>query len=512
MKIDTQREQLIAAAREEDGIRILQTGAIVVLTGEHTGRSPNAKSIVRDHNTDETIDWSNNNAYTIDEWAELFVEARDFEYNNDIIEQALYAGRDESRQLRVRVKTTAAWQALYANNMFVRRRHSKVDTRETWELLCFPELRDKPTVAINITQKKIVITGTRYAGEIKKSIFTVMNYIMPQEDTLPMHCSVNTDHDGTNAAIFFGLSGTGKTTLSASEDRTLIGDDEHGWSSDGLFNFEGGCYAKVINLSQEQEPEIWTAVQQHGSILENVIVSDTGWPLFDRSDITENTRGSYPIEHISNASKSGTCCHPSNIIFLTCDAFGVLPPVSKLSVDEAVQHFLLGYTAKVAGTEAGITEPVMTFSHCFGAPFMPRKPEVYANLLREKVLKHNVNCWLVNTGWSGGAFGTGARMPIAVSREIVQLILSGELVKCNFTEHKYTGLNIPERTSSKLLNDYLLPESSWAVIDFHHPPLDADGMPDPGYNYDQDIYADKASYLMNEWSIRFKLQEKQHES
>ena len=360
--------------------------------------------------------------------------------------------------------------------------------------MCFPEMENDPKVVICFHEKKIVITGTHYAGEIKKSIFTVLNFILPEKGILPMHCSVNTDKDGKNPAIFFGLSGTGKTTLSASDDRILIGDDEHGWSSTGLFNFEGGCYAKVIDLSREHEPEIWNAVQQPGATLENVVISDEGEPLFDRSDHTENTRGSYPIEHIENASRIGTCGHPNNIIFLTCDAFGVLPPVSKLSIEEAVQHFLLGYTAKVAGTESGITEPVMTFSHCFGAPFMPRKANEYADILRKKILEHDVHCWLVNTGWSGGSYGTGARMPIAVSREVVRQILSGDLAKVDFSKHVHTGLTIPTATSSELLNEYLVPEQRWEVVDINA-------------TKGKEKYTDKASYLMNEWKKRFTAQE-----
>lgn len=508
MKIGTQREKLIAAASDSSNVNTLRTGAIVVNTGTCTGRSPNAKAIVGDNVTRNDVDWSNNSECSLDDWAELFVKARDFEYNHDnVIEQTLYAGRDEEHQLKLTVKTTHAWQALFANNMFVRNRQSDNMISQSWELMCFPELENEPRVAINFTYRKIIITGTHYAGEIKKSIFTVLNFVLPTKNILPMHCSVNTDHAGANPAIFFGLSGTGKTTLSASADRTLIGDDEHGWSKDGLFNFEGGCYAKVINLSKEAEPEIWQAVQQHGATLENVVISDNGEPLFDRSDHTENTRGSYPIEHIANASRVGICGHPTNIVFLTCDAFGVLPPVSKLSIDDAVQHFLLGYTAKVAGTEAGIIEPVMTFSHCFGAPFMPRKPNEYAKLLREKILEHDVDCWLVNTGWSGGPYGVGDRMPIAVSRAVIDQILSGNLSKCEFTNHAYTGLSIPVETKSDLLNEYLQPEASWSVIDIHQPTVGPDGTVLDDRDCNQETYADKAAYLMCEWNKRFKSQE-----
>jgi phosphoenolpyruvate carboxykinase (ATP) len=501
LKIDTQREKLITAASDSDDVKVLKTGALVVNTGDCTGRSPNAKSIVVDNITRDKVDWDNNSKLTVDDWSELFLKARKFELDNEIHKQTLYAGRDEKHQLQLTVKTSKTWQALFANNMFVRERSRDAAPKEAWELMCFPEMEDTPTVAISFMWKKIIITGTHYAGEIKKSIFTVLNFILPDKEILPMHCSVNTDLSGQNSAIFFGLSGTGKTTLSASEDRVLIGDDEHGWSDTGLFNFEGGCYAKVINLSEDSEPEIWHAVQQHGATLENVVVSDSGAPMFDRSDHTENTRGSYPIEHIKNASRVGTCGHPNNIIFLTCDAFGVLPPVSKLSTEEAVQHFLLGYTAKVAGTEAGVTEPVMTFSHCFGAPFMPRKPKEYANILRKNIIEHGVDCWLVNTGWSGGPYGTGDRMPISVSREVVDQILSGKLSEASFVEHVHTGLNIPASTSSALLNSYLVPEESWEVIDIYNPGDDDD------YDFRKPRYVDKASYLMEEWSKRINAQE-----
>ena len=500
MKIGTQREKLIAAASDSSDVKVLKTGALVVNTGKCTGRSPDAKSIVADNITENAIDWDNNSKLAIDSWSELFLKARNFELNNIVHKQTLFAGRDEVHQIQVVVKTSKMWQALFANNMFVRERVSDQPVADAWELMCFPEMGDTPTVAISFLWKKIIITGTHYAGEIKKSIFTVLNFVLPAKDILPMHCSVNTDKNGQNSAIFFGLSGTGKTTLSATKDRTLIGDDEHGWSDTGLFNFEGGCYAKVIDLSKESEPAIWHAVQQQGATLENVVVSDTGIPLFNRSDHTENTRGSYPIEHIENASTIGTCGHPGNIVFLTCDAFGVLPPVSKLSIDEAVQHFLLGYTAKVAGTEAGVTEPVMTFSHCFGAPFMPRKAQEYADILRRKITEHGVDCWLVNTGWSGGPYGVGSRMPIAVSREVVSQILTGKLARSEFVEHTYTGLSIPTTTSSELLNKYLVPEQSWAVIDIHDPSGNED------YDFSQARYKDKVSYLMKEWAKRFKAQ------
>ena len=461
------REELITAVTEEGYAKILSSGAAVVRTGACTGRSPGAKFIVWDEKTESTIDWSHNQPVSRKEFdslrADMLKHISDDKQPH--FTQTLYAGRDESRQIQLTVHTSTAWQALFANNMFVRKRLNKQPPVCQWELFCLPEFNDHPTVMIDFEQHQVLIKGTWYAGEIKKSIFTALNYTMPEDFTLPMHCSVNTDTTGGNAAVFFGLSGTGKTTLSASSDRVLIGDDEHGWSDEGLFNFEGGCYAKVIRLAQTSEPEIWDAVQQQGAILENVEISDDGKPLFDSERFTENTRGSYPINHIPNASLLGVCGHPENIIFLTCDAFGVLPPVSLLSVDEAVQHFLMGYTAKVAGTEEGVTEPTATFSHCFGAPFMPRPAHDYAQLLHDKVLKHNVNCWLVNTGWSGGSYGTGSRMPISISRSIIDLILSGDLIKGEFNRHLYTNLMIPTKTPIVELNNYIHPEYNWESLD-----------------------------------------------
>lgn len=486
------RQRLINAAASSKETKVLDCGAVVVLTGDHTGRSPEAKYIALDQITKDTIDWKNNKKCSESEFLTWLDRVSEYERSLESYQkQLLYAGRDEKYQIELVVNTSKEWQALFANNMFVRERKAYDAARDQWELFCYPDMHHEPRVLISFVWKKIVITGTHYAGEIKKSIFTVLNYILTPEDILPMHCSVNTDAEGENAAIFFGLSGTGKTTLSADSTRTLVGDDEHGWSNEGLFNFEGGCYAKVINLSRENEPEIWEAVQYPGAVLENVVVSDEGIPKFDAKDYTENTRGSYPINHIPNASDTGVCGHPKNIIFLTCDAFGVLPPVAKLSVDEAVQHFLMGYTAKVAGTESGVTEPVATFSHCFGAPFMPRRAQTYAELLREKVEEHNVKCWLVNTGWSGGGYGIGERMPISVSRSVVNLVLSGELVKRDFMTHKYTGLAIPSKTSNRELNKYLSPEYNWD---------------------DLNDYEAAATRLMEMWSNRLNDLEVQDES
>ncbi len=464
IKWNSSRSDLIEDAIRNEGAEMSSLGAIVMKTGKCTGRSPDAKSLVADEITLNAVDWENNTKASVEEFSKMkgkvltHLAASENQYK-----QRLFAGHDKNHRLKVLVTTEYAWQGLFAQNMFIKPSEYELTTYEDpdWELYCAPSASDNPCVMIDFNCQEIVITGTHYAGEIKKSIFTVLNFLLPQKKILPMHCSVNTALDGTNPAIFFGLSGTGKTTLSSDTNRLLIGDDEHGWSSDGLFNFEGGCYAKVINLSKSAEPQIWDASQKEGSILENVILDSEGVPEFDNNTLTENTRASYDLENIENASATGQCGHPKNVVFLTCDAFGVLPPVSKLSPDLAREHFIMGYTAKVAGTEAGVSEPKATFSHCFGAPFMPLPANAYADLLREKIEKHDVDCWLVNTGWSGGPYGTGNRMPIELSREIIGEIISGEMSKKEFTVHSHTGLEIP-RESTGLISKYARPESTWS--------------------------------------------------
>lgn len=479
--MDLDRTDLIESAQVEDGLIRTATGALIVGTGKCTGRSPEAKFIVEDESTADAVDWENTQSMSPAEYSVFYRQYIEHVNSSRHYTQVLYAGNDHDHQLQLAVHTSTAWQALFANNMFVRHRKSKTTPSELWHLYSFPEYSEDPKVVINFDCRTILIAGTLYAGEIKKSVFTVLNFILTDEDILPMHCSVNVDTEGENAAVFFGLSGTGKTTLSADYGRRLVGDDEHGWSARGLFNFEGGCYAKVIDLTKSSEPEIWDAVQRPGAILENVVVNFDGKPDFTDSTLTENTRGSYPIHHIPNAIPSGEAGHPSNIMFLTCDAFGVLPPVSRLLPEEAVRQFMMGYTAKVAGTEAGIDEPVATFSPCFGAPFMPRPAEVYAGLLREKIEERNVSCWLVNTGWSGGGYGTGERMPIGVSRAAVRSIISGELNQVPFTRHEPTQLSIPRTCPNSTLNEYLVPEDSWK---------------------DKEGYARAAKNLMEMWSAQ----------
>jgi len=471
MKNKISKKSLVQRAKLADGVEQLKSGALRVSTGNYTGRCPDAKFFVSNHSSKsyELIDWVSNQSVSQDYFLEIKQKIVEYLKDKQPIVQKLRAGCDTRYSLSLNVINELPWQALFANNMFVASDSS--ESLQEWTLYCAPGAQKAPKVLVNLETQEILITGTYYAGEIKKSVFTVLNYLLPQKNILPMHCSVNTSDDGDKAAVFFGLSGTGKTTLSADEYRVLIGDDEHGWSDSGIYNFEGGCYAKVINLSKEEEPQIWNACQQEGAILENVVIND-GHPDFSNSQITENTRASYDISLIKGASSSGMCGHPDNVIFLTCDAFGVLPPVSKLSREQAVQHFMMGYTAKIAGTEAGIIEPQATFSHCFGAPFMPLRAREYADLLDRKVLKHNADCWLVNTGWSGGGYDKGKRMPIEVSRQIVNMIVDGMLADMRFRVHEKTGLTIPCTVGGEV-DKYLVPELCWESLDEYNDVCDS---------------------------------------
>jgi len=453
-------KSLIELSCVNEGSIVNNAGALCTLTGACTGRSPNAKSIVYDSISKDTVDWTNNNKIGEDKFDELFSQF--LKYKNSlacVYLQEVSAVKDKDYALTINVWTEFAKHSMFARNMFVP--HSDEDFKAVYNIYHFPTLSDEPAVIISLKERIILITGTLYSGEIKKSIFTVLNFWFPEDyDFLPMHCSVNTDRSGTNPAIFFGLSGTGKTTLSSDENRILIGDDEHGWTDKGLVNFENGCYAKTINLSKEDEPQIWDACNRRGTLIENVVIND-GSPDFDNDKYTQNGRASYPFSFIKNSSKSGYVNeHPKNIIMLTCDSFGVLPPVAKLSPDEAVEQFLLGYTSKVAGTEAGITEPVATFSPCFGLPFMPLPPARYGALLKAKIAEHSVNCWLVNTGWTGGGYGVGKRMPISITRMIIDRILDGSLAKCVTIKHTGTNLSIP--VTSEIPKDILVPQLGWS--------------------------------------------------
>jgi len=457
----------IALSRKEASQ--INTGAITVTTGKYTGRCPYAKRFVLEAVSSHDIYWSDNQSISIQEFHEKLMIMFDHLENlkSGYFQQDLIANHDKNHSLNLRVVTTKAWQSLFARNMFIIPSTEDLrDFKYDWELFCAPELGDDPFVWISFEKKQVLIGGTHYAGEIKKSIFTVLNFLLPEDGILPMHCSVNVDLEGKNSAIFFGLSGTGKTTLSSDENRLLVGDDEHCWSDDGLSNFEGGCYAKVINLSPIDEPQIWDACQKSGSILENVVINSDGYPDFNDHKLTENTRASYPLEFIPNVHSTGICDHPKNVIMLTCDAFGVLPPVSKLDITngDLFEQFILGYTSKLAGTEDGVTEPRATFSYCYGAPFMPRNPLEYANLLVVKAIQHNVDCWLVNTGWVGGPYGKGDRISISITRKIIDAIHSGTLNSSKFIKHDYTGFQIPTQIPG-IDTKILSPELMWDDID-----------------------------------------------
>ena len=444
-------------------------GALRALTGQHTGRSPKDKHIVRDANTDATIWWDNNREMSPKHFAVLKADMLAHASGKSLYVQDLIGGADQENALPARVITEFAWHSLFIRNLLIRPKAEELETfvpRLT--IIDLPDFKADPerhgtrtetVIACDLTNGIVLIGGTSYAGEMKKSVFTVLNYLLPAKGVMPMHCSANMGKDG-DTAVFFGLSGTGKTTLSADPNRTLIGDDEHGWGENGVFNFEGGCYAKTIKLSAESEPEIFATTQRFGTVLENVVLDAKGVPDFNDGSLTENTRAAYPLHFIPNASETGRGNHPKTIIMLTADAFGVMPPIARLTPDQAMYHFLSGYTAKVAGTEKGVTEPEATFSTCFGAPFMPRHPAEYGNLLKELIARHGVSCWLVNTGWTGGAYGTGRRMPIKDTRALLTAALSGQLANAVFRRDAHFGFEVPvavEGVSTKLLD----PRSTW---------------------------------------------------
>ena len=457
------------AVQRREGL-IVEDGPLLVHTGKYTGRSPNDKFIIQEPGSLDKVWWGNVNHPLDDEKFKTF-EKRFLKHagTQDLFVQDVYVGADIEHRLAIRVITDTAWQNLFADNMFI---HLAVDQSEfepEFVLVSCPSYKSVPeidgtnsdvAVLIHFGKKRAYIAGSYYAGEIKKTIFTIMNYLMPNEGVLSMHCSANIGND-EDTTIFFGLSGTGKTTLSTDPQRRLIGDDEHGWGKKGVFNFEGGCYAKVIRLSQTDEPEIYAATHKFGTILENVVYEpETRRIDLNDDGITENTRASYPLVSIDNIEVSGMGDHPKNIIFLTTDAFGVLPPISKLNPEQAMYHFLSGYTAKVAGTEKGITEPKATFSTCFGAPFMVHYPTVYANMLGELISKHNVCCWLVNTGWSGGSYGVGSRMKIAYTRAMVNAAIHGDLENVSFVVDETFGLQVPQ-TCPNVPQHVLMPRETW---------------------------------------------------
>jgi phosphoenolpyruvate carboxykinase (ATP) len=463
---------LVAESLRRHEGRLSADGAVMVNTGVHTGRSVQDKFVVDEPPTTADVWWGKiNRKLAPEKFAVLKTRVQAYLQGQELFIQDLYAGADPAHRVCVRLVTTTAWHALFARNMFIRPAQEALeDFKPDYVILHAPYFQADPdidgvrtstAIALSFDQQLIVIAGTEYAGEIKKSIFTVMNWKLPAEGVLPMHCSANLGKEG-DVALFFGLSGTGKTTLSSDPARPLIGDDEHGWGENGVFNFEGGCYAKVINLSQEAEPEIWAASHRFGAVLENVAADEHGrLDLTDKS-LTENTRSCYPIEYIPNAELSGRGGQPRNVVMLTADAFGVLPPISKLTAAQAMYHFLSGYTARVAGTEKGLgAEPQATFSTCFGAPFLPRRPEVYGRMLSELIARHDADCWLVNTGWSGGQYGVGSRMAIRHTRALLRAALDGSLARVEFKRDPYFGLMIPIHVPG-IPDEVLDPRRSWA--------------------------------------------------
>ena len=457
--------------RRREGL-LSHLGPVVVRTGQHTGRSPNDKFIVNDAKSKNNIWWGKDNKpMDTAQYRQLKTKLMAYFQGRDIFVQDCYAGADSKYRLSIRIITENAWHNLFARNMFIRELNKKVlatfkpdfTVYHAPQFIAEPEVDGTTTEAFivaNFTRKEVIIGGTAYAGEIKKSIFTVMNYILPHKKILGMHCSANVGKK-KDVALFFGLSGTGKTTLSSSADRILIGDDEHGWGNDGIFNFEGGCYAKVIKLSEKEEPEIFGTTRKFGTILENVTIDHQSRRInLNDACLTQNTRAAYPIGHIPNSSKTGIGDHPNNIIMLTCDAFGVMPPIAKLSPEQAMYHFLSGYTAKVAGTERGITEPKATFSACFSAPFMALNPTVYADLLGQKIKKHKSKCWLINTGWTGGPYGVGKRMQIAYTRKMVRAALDGTLDAIPTTAHPVFKLEVPNECPG-VPSEILWPRNTW---------------------------------------------------
>ena len=449
-------------------------GPVCITTGEHTGRAPNDKFIVQEPSSEENIWWGKvNRPISVERFEALYSRVLAYLQGKEVYVQDCCAGCDPNHQTHIRVITEHAWHNLFARNMFIQINDmAKLENHDpAFTIMHVPDFKAVPAidgtnsevfVIVDFGKQLVLIGGTSYAGEIKKSVFSILNYLLPQKQSvLSMHCSANIGKKG-DSAIFFGLSGTGKTTLSADPQRKLIGDDEHGWSDRGVFNFEGGCYAKVIRLSKKSEPEIYECTRRFGTLLENVVLSKEDRRLdLDDASLTENTRASYPIKHINNAVLKGMGEHPDNVIMLTCDAYGVMPPVSKLTPEQAMYHFISGYTAKVAGTEKGMSrEPTAIFSTCFGAPFMSLHPSVYADMLGEKIAKHQVSCWLVNTGWTGGSYGVGKRIEIKYTRAMIKAILDGQLDKVETETDPVFGIQIPI-TVKGVPKECLFPRNTW---------------------------------------------------
>lgn len=459
------------AIERREGL-IVEGGPLAVTTGPHTGRSPSDKFIVRDPKSESSIWWGPvNQPMEPEHFEQLYGRVVEYLNGRELFIQDCFVNNHPVYRLPIRTVSESAWHSLFARNMFIPALPDElVEHRPQFTILHVPGFEAVPErdgtkssvfIVLNLAKRLVLIGGTRYAGEMKKSVFTLLNYLLPIQGVLSMHCSANVGTDGSSA-IFFGLSGTGKTTLSADPSRTLIGDDEHGWGDDGVFNFEGGCYAKAIRLSPVAEPDIWDACHRFGTVLENVVVDPVQRTMdLDDESLTENTRACYPIDFIRNASPTGRCGHPRAVLFLTADAFGVLPPISRLTPAQAMYHFLLGYTARVAGTERGVTEPESTFSACFGAPFLPLPPTRYAEMLSQRIQQHDSAVWLVNTGWTGGPYGVGQRMPIAHTRAMVQAVLDEALREVPTTTDPIFGLSVPQRCPG-VPDAVLQPRSTWA--------------------------------------------------
>jgi phosphoenolpyruvate carboxykinase (ATP) len=470
---------LTAAELYERAIRngeakVAADGPLVAITGQHTGRSPKDKYFVREPSSESHIWWENNQPMEPVKFDGLLESMLAYARDKELYVQDLYGGADATHRLPVRVVTEFAWHSLFIQHMLIETKpHERRHFRPDFNIVCLPGFsadpqshgcRSSTIIAIHLARKLVLIGGTSYAGEMKKSVFTLLNYLLPGKRVMSMHASANMSKDhSADTALFFGLSGTGKTTLSADPNRILIGDDEHGWSENGIFNIEGGCYAKMIRLSADAEPEIYSTAHRFGTVLENVVMNDETRELdLDSDKYTENTRAAYPLNYIPNTSPSGVGKHPKNVIFLTADAFGVMPPIAKLTPSQAMYHFLSGFTAKVAGTEKGLgADPEPTFSTCFGAPFLPRHPSEYGNLLRQLIAQHNADCWLVNTGWTGGKYGVGRRMPIKVTRALLAAALDGSLADVEMRIDPHFRFRVPVSVpgiDSAILN----PRDTWS--------------------------------------------------
>ena len=455
--------------------KVSKNGALVVNTAPYTGRSPNDKFTVQESTTKDQIWWGTvNKGFDVDDFKRLHKKLTNYLKPRVLYSQEVYAGADFKYALPVRIITDSPWHSLFVRNMFIDKSRFEKEAKKKpfsagFSILHAPDFKADPDVdntnseafvIVNFAKKLVIIGGTRYAGEIKKSIFFVMNYLTSKKNVLGMHCSANIGKAG-DTAIFFGLSGTGKTTLSTDPDRPLIGDDEHGWSKDGVFNFEGGCYAKVINLSEKDEPLIYKASNKFKAILENVVIDPLTRKVdFNDGTITQNTRSSYPLQNLDNVVEGSKGGHPENIFFLSADAFGVLPPISRLTPEQAMYYFISGYTAKVAGTERGVTEPIATFSACFGDPFLPLHPSRYAEMLGDKIRKHKPNVWMLNTGWVGGAYGVGSRIKLKYTRALLRAALSGELNNAEYAKDSIFGFDIPTKVAG-VPNDILMPKNAW---------------------------------------------------